>query len=127
MRLRIPRDATIEQTVDVERFRRLVATEIGGISPPPVHVIYPEDIDAAVPGLTYLPNFLSEVEEDELFELIDKQMWSEELKRRVQHYGWRYDYKARQIDSSMELGPLATMGGEACTTTVRSEARTTDP
>ena len=106
VRLRIPRDATIEQTVDVDRFRRLVATEIGEISPPPGPVIYTEDTDAAVPGLTYLPNFLSEVEECELIELIDKQIWSEELKRRVQHYGWRYDYKARHIDSSMELGPL---------------------
>ena len=106
VRLRVPRDAAIEQTVDVERFRRLVATEIGEINPPPGPVVYSEDTDAAVPGLAYLPNFLSEVEEYELIELIDKQIWSEELKRRVQHYGWRYDYKARQIDPSMELGPL---------------------
>ena len=24
----------------------------------------------------------------------------------MQHYGWRYDYKARQVDASMRLGPL---------------------
>ena len=24
----------------------------------------------------------------------------------MQHYGWRYDYKAREVDSSMHLGPL---------------------
>jgi hypothetical protein len=29
-----------------------------------------------------------------------------DLKRRVQHYGWRYDYKARRIDLSMRLGEL---------------------
>src|SRR5207237_10291077 len=32
--------------------------------------------------------------------------WREELKRRVQHYGWRYDYKARQISTEMHLGQL---------------------
>ena len=106
MRLPIPRDATIEQTVDVGRFRRLVATESGEISPPPVLAKSSEDTDAVVPGLTYQSNFLSEAEENKLIEIINGQEWSEELKRRVQHYGWRYDYKARQIDSSMELGPL---------------------
>ena len=106
MRLPIPRDATIEQTVDVERFRRLVATESGEISPPPVLAKSCEDTDAVVPGLTYQSNFLNEAEESKLIEIINGQEWSEELKRRVQHYGWRYDYKARQIDSSMELGPL---------------------
>ena len=28
------------------------------------------------------------------------------MKRRVQHYGWRYDYRARKVDASMRLGPL---------------------
>ena len=106
VRLPIPRDATIEKTVDVERFRRLVATESGEISPPPVLEKSSEDTDAAVPGLTYQSNFLSEAEENELIGIINGQEWRKELKRRVQHYGWRYNYKARQIDSSMELGPL---------------------
>jgi alkylated DNA repair dioxygenase AlkB len=29
-----------------------------------------------------------------------------DLRRRVQHYGYRYDYKARKVDESMYLGPL---------------------
>lgn len=28
------------------------------------------------------------------------------MKRRVQHYGWRYDYKARKVDPKNYLGPL---------------------
>jgi alkylated DNA repair dioxygenase AlkB len=32
--------------------------------------------------------------------------WSNELKRRVQHYGYRYDYKERSVDYSMYLGEL---------------------
>ena len=112
MRLPIPRDATVEQTVDVEQFRRLVATESGEVNPPPVLAKSSEDTDAVVPGLTYQSNFLNEAEENKLIEIIDEQEWSQELKRRVQHYGWRYNYKARQIDSSMELGPLPPWAAE---------------
>ena len=59
-----------------------------------------------IPGLAYVPGFLDEAHERRLVEWIDQQEWSDELKRRVQHYGWRYDYKARDVDSSMRLGPL---------------------
>ena len=59
-----------------------------------------------VPGLVYRPDFLDEDHERRLIEWIDQQEWSSELQRRVQHYGWRYDYKAREVDSSMHLGSL---------------------
>ena len=62
--------------------------------------------DINIPGLVYMPDFLDEAHERRLVEWIDRQEWSRELKRRVQHYGWRYDYKAREVDSSMRLGPL---------------------
>ena len=32
--------------------------------------------------------------------------WRNDLSRRVQHYGWRYDYKARAITPDMHLGAL---------------------
>ena len=64
----------------------------------------PERID--VPGLTYVPDFLSEHEENEIVNAIENAGWISDLQRRVQHYGWRYDYKARQVDASMRLGPL---------------------
>jgi hypothetical protein len=59
-----------------------------------------------IPNLTYLPNFISEKEENELVEIIDSQPWLDDLKRRVQHYGYKYDYKARRIDTSMEICPI---------------------
>lgn len=59
-----------------------------------------------IPGLAYVPDFLDEDHERKLVEWIDQQEWSNELQRRVQHYGWRYDYKAREVDASMRLGPL---------------------
>src|SRR3954454_5455784 len=60
----------------------------------------------AVPGLRYLPEYVEESEEEGLLAAIDAQPWLTDLKRRVQHYGYRYDYKARKVDPSMYLGPL---------------------
>ena len=64
-------------------------------------------LSTALPeGLIYVPDFMSVAEQMKLLVAIDERKWSQELKRRVQHYGYRYDYKARQVDRSMRLGPL---------------------
>lgn len=57
-------------------------------------------------GLEYIPNFISPDEQEKLLQQIDEQPWSQELKRRVQHYGYRYDYKSRSVAPSMYLGAL---------------------
>jgi len=59
-----------------------------------------------IPGLTYLPDYIDQTRHDELVAIIDQQPWLEALQRRVQHYGYRYDYKARKVDPAMYLGPL---------------------
>ncbi|MGM9478041.1 alpha-ketoglutarate-dependent dioxygenase AlkB [Pedobacter sp. GSP4] len=59
-----------------------------------------------VPGLTYIPDFISQQEENELLLNINQNEWLTDLKRRVQHFGWKYDYRARNIDYSMYLGQL---------------------
>lgn len=56
-----------------------------------------------VTGLLYLPDFITAAEEQELLERIDREPWLTDLKRRVQHYGYKYDYRARAIDLSMCL------------------------
>ena len=57
-------------------------------------------------GLTYLENYVPEDEADRLVQEIDASPWRTDLKRRVQHYGYRYDYKARQARREDYLGPL---------------------
>jgi alkylated DNA repair dioxygenase AlkB len=57
-------------------------------------------------GLTYLENYISEDEACRLVQEIDAAPWRTDLKRRVQHYGYRYDYKARQASRKDYLGPL---------------------
>jgi len=106
--LRLPTDAVVDETFDVERFRRQVAVASGRVAAPPGPgaVSGMPVVQLGVPGLTYVPDFLSEAEERKIIEEIDRVDWSRELRRRVQHYGWRYDYKARQVDPTMRLGVL---------------------
>ncbi|MCX2430657.1 alpha-ketoglutarate-dependent dioxygenase AlkB [Pedobacter sp. GR22-10] len=58
----------------------------------------------SIEGLKYVPNFISVEEEQTLIERINSENWLGDLKRRVQHYGWKYDYKARKLDYGMYLG-----------------------
>ena len=60
----------------------------------------------AIAGLSYIPNYIEESTEAALLELIDSQPWMHDLKRRVQHYGWRYDYKARSVTNDLRIGVL---------------------
>ena len=60
----------------------------------------------AISGLTYIANFIDAATEAELIQTIDAQPWITELKRRVQHYGWRYDYKARSVTNDLRIGAL---------------------
>lgn len=59
-----------------------------------------------IPGLRLLPEFVDVWQAAELARAIDAAPWLDDLKRRVQHYGYRYAYAARRIDPTMELGPL---------------------
>ena len=74
-------------------------------APPP-----PDDV---LPGLralgvVYEPEFLRSDECERLLADIDArdEQWRDDLRRRVQHYGWRYDYKARAVTADMRIGPL---------------------
>lgn len=52
-----------------------------------------------IDGLGLYPEFINEEEEGRLLEEIDHAVWLTDLKRRVQHYGFRYDYRARRVGS----------------------------
>lgn len=59
-------------------------------------------------GMRYIPNFITDNDHSKLLRAIDGEVWLDDLKRRVQHFGYKYDYKKRQLDHSMYLGPLPT-------------------
>jgi len=59
-----------------------------------------------IAGLQYLPDFINAETEALLIQAIDSQPWITELKRRVQHYGYKYDYKARGITQDFRIGAI---------------------
>ncbi len=58
------------------------------------------------PGAAYVPQFIPSTQALDLVDLLDGSVWSGELRRRVQHFGYRYDYKARAVTSDAYLGHL---------------------
>ena len=60
----------------------------------------------AIHGLRYIPDYITEDQHDWLLARIDEQQWLDDLKRRVQHYGFKYDYKARKVNLDMRIGEL---------------------
>lgn len=83
-------------------------------NPPPEDILitkeqnYQKMIDniSIIQGLTYIPNFISKLEVTNFIDSINCEPWLSDIKRRVQHYGYKYDYKARSINYSMFLGKL---------------------
>lgn len=66
----------------------------------------PELFGTTISGLRYVPEFVTEEEAQEIGRRIEEAEWSGELSRRVQHYGYKYDYKTRRIRREMSVGPL---------------------
>ncbi len=49
--------------------------------------------ECSVPGLELIPDFVSEEEEKALLALVDSRSWQTLAKRRVQHYGYEFQYE----------------------------------
>ena len=98
----------VEEVLDGDAFRHSVAVEPGRLPAPPVPQsdVKADEGTQAIPGLRIVRDFLTATEEAEILTTIDQHDWSNELQRRVQHYGWRYDYKSRQVGPSMRIGSL---------------------
>ena len=64
-----------------------------------------EDIDG-IGGFRYIEDYINDNQHDWLLNQIDKNPWLEDLRRRVQHYGFKYDYKARKVNYDMRIGHL---------------------
>ena len=76
------------------------------------------DVLADIEGLRYIQEFLSEDEQNRTLREIDKGVWRNDLQRRVQHYGWRYDYRSRVVSPDMRIGEfpvwLQSLGAKLC-------------
>lgn len=61
------------------------------------------------PGAGLIPDWITPAEEAALIDFLDGGDWSDELKRRVRHFGYRYDYRARVATPESRIGPLPDM------------------
>ena len=62
--------------------------------------------DVNIPGLTYTPEYISAARQEDLLFQLDQQPWLSDLKRRTQHYGYKYDYQTRAVSPDTYLGEL---------------------
>ena len=75
-------------------------------TPRPQHLSRNREAINSIKGFRYKEDYIDEWEQDQLFRQIDEQQWLSDLKRRVQHYGYKYDYKARQVNLDMRIDHL---------------------
>lgn len=59
-----------------------------------------------IKGLLYIPDYITKEKHAFFWQSVNAENWLGDLKRRVQHYGYKYDYKFRFIDYSMKIGEL---------------------
>lgn len=59
-----------------------------------------------ISGLTYIPDYITVDEQKDLVDKIDQQEWSIRTQRRIQCFGYKYDFKDGSFISSTYLGNL---------------------
>jgi alkylated DNA repair dioxygenase AlkB len=64
------------------------------------------DLVQQINGLELHYEFITQEEEQELLSSLDNNTWLSDLSRRVQHYGYKYDYRASRIDPSFFIGKI---------------------
>lgn len=71
--------------------------------------IFQESETLTIPGLTYIPNYVGLLEQNQLLKEIDEQEWSiesVESTRRIQQHGYRYEYQNGILVACNYLGDL---------------------
>lgn len=65
--------------------------------------------DVGIPGLTLYTDFITSSDEQTLLREVDERPWQTLAKRRVQHYGYEFLYKTRNVDLTQKLGELPSV------------------
>lgn len=67
---------------------------------------FADSIQSDIEGLFQFAGWVNRATERRLLTAVDSGSWLQSLKRRVQHFGYQYDYKARTVNSNHFLGRL---------------------
>lgn len=86
-----------------------------------------------IPGLYIITDFIDLKTEQSLMSEIDKNQWSNDLARRTQQYGFKYNYKSRRIDKTMQceaipefIQPLLPKIAALTTSDFKNDEKTTE-
>ena len=77
-----------------------------GMQPRQPRPIKKKEVPMGIPGLSCIENYITADRHDKLLSHVDEQLWLDDIKRRVQHYGFKYDYRARKVNYDMRIGEL---------------------
>ncbi len=77
-----------------------------GMRPRQPRPIEKKEVPMGIPGLSCIKNYITADRHNKLLAQVDEQVWLEDIKRRVQHYGFKYDYRARKVNYDMHIGEL---------------------
>lgn len=86
-----------------------------------------QNTNLAQGGAEYHHDFISKEEEDDLIAAIDKENWIQDLRRRVQHYGYQYDYTKRKLTKDDKIGALPAWTETICHRLVKQGVFDTPP
>jgi len=64
------------------------------------------EIITQLPGLIIIPDWISEDDEKSIMNEIESQAWDTTIKRRVQHYGFRFEYSRLDVDKTVKPTPF---------------------
>ena len=56
-----------------------------------------------IEGMSLINNFITDIEEVNLLQNIYENNWDTSIKRRVQHYGIKFEYKYRKVEESKKV------------------------
>lgn len=65
-----------------------------------------EKPETQILGLQLLTHYIPEEIEKNLINEIESQLWLNDLSRKVQHYGYKYDYKAKSVSDLIRLDQI---------------------
>eukprot|EP00039_Didymoeca_costata_P029904 m.26962 g.26962 ORF g.26962 m.26962 type:complete len:251 (+) comp7849_c1_seq1:1595-2347(+) len=98
--------SALEDEIDTDRKKAVFKKKMAATVQQQVLAWVQQPISREIKGLIYVERFLTLEEEADLLQTVDSHPWRNDLKRRVQHYGWVYNYKNRSVSPSDYLGPL---------------------
>lgn len=66
----------------------------------------PHRVTTQISGMSLIKNLITPEEETTILRSLAEENWDTTLSRRTQHYGCRYEYARRAVDSAKTLDPL---------------------